>query len=88
MIAGDFNMIYKAEDKNNSKINRVMMGRFRSFINDLALSELPLIGRKFTWSSQQISPTLMKLGRVLCSLDWAELLKGKCALGQFLLVFW
>jgi hypothetical protein len=73
MIAGDFNMIYKAEDKNNSNINRVMMGRFRSFINDLALSELPLFGQKFTWSSQQNPPTLVKLDRVLCTLDWVEL---------------
>jgi hypothetical protein len=26
MIAGDFNLIYKAEDKNNSNYNRAMMG--------------------------------------------------------------
>jgi hypothetical protein len=73
MIAGDLNMIYKAEDKNNSNINRVMMGRFHSFINDLALSELPLFGRKFTWSSQQNPPTLVKLDKVLCTLDWVDL---------------
>jgi exonuclease III len=52
MIAGDFNLIYKVEDKNTPHFNRGMMGRFRNLINDLALSELPLIGRKFTWSNQ------------------------------------
>ena len=52
MIAGDFNLIYKDEDKNNANLNRAMMGRFRKSINDLALKELPLHGRKFTWSNQ------------------------------------
>jgi len=39
MIAGDFNLIYKDEDKNKSNYNRAMMGRFRRFINDLALKK-------------------------------------------------
>ena len=43
------------------------MGRFRRFINDLALKEIPLHGRKYTWSNQQDSPTLVKLDRVSCS---------------------
>jgi hypothetical protein len=28
VLAGDFNLIYKTSDKNNSNINRAMMGRF------------------------------------------------------------
>jgi hypothetical protein len=36
-IAGDFNLIYKAEDKNNSSYNHAMMGRFRHLIDDLTL---------------------------------------------------
>lgn len=50
-----------------------MMGRFRRLINDLALKEVPLHGRKFTWSNHQDSPTLVKLDRVLCSTDWEQL---------------
>jgi hypothetical protein len=45
VVAGDFNLIYKDEDKNNSNYNRVMMGRFRRLIDDLALKEIPLHGR-------------------------------------------
>jgi hypothetical protein len=30
IIAGDFKMIYRAEDKNNSNINRPLMGDFRN----------------------------------------------------------
>ena len=69
MVAGDFNLIYKDDDKNNYNYNRVMMGRFRRFINNLSLKEIPLRGRKYTWSNQQVSPTLVKLDRVLCSID-------------------
>jgi len=72
MVAGDFNLIYRDEDKNNANYNRAMMGRFRRFINDLALKEIPLHDRKHTWSNQQNSPTLVRLDRVLCSVDWEE----------------
>jgi len=41
-------MIYQAEDKNNSRLNRRMMSRFRQFINNAELQELYLKGRRFT----------------------------------------
>ena len=44
MVIGDFNLIYRDEDKNNANYNRAMMGGFRRFINDLALKEIPLHG--------------------------------------------
>jgi hypothetical protein len=74
LAVGDFNMIYKDEDKNNSNLNRPMMGRFRRFINDVAVKEMPLIGRKFTWSSSfpSSSPTLVKLDHVFCMVDWED----------------
>jgi hypothetical protein len=72
LVAGDFNLIYKDEDKNNGNLNRAMMGRFRRWINDMAITELPLHGRKFTWSSSSssASPMLVNLDRVFCSTDW------------------
>lgn len=42
MLAGDFNMIYCSEDKNNENVNWTMMGRFHRFVNDLELKEIPL----------------------------------------------
>jgi exonuclease III len=72
LLAGDFNLIYKDEDKNNHNYNRATMGCFRKFIDDLALRELPLHGRKYTWSNQQETATLVKLDRILCSVDWEE----------------
>jgi hypothetical protein len=73
LIAGDFNLIYRASDKNNSNINRAMMGRFRKLVEDLSLKEVPLYGRKYTWSNQQDSPVLVKLDRVLCSVEWEDI---------------
>jgi exonuclease III len=52
LIAGDFNLILNTDDKNNSNINRALMGRFWKIVNDLALNDIPLIGHKFTWSNQ------------------------------------
>lgn len=78
MVAGDFNMIYRDEDKNNTNLNRAMMGRFRALINDVAIKEIPLYGRKFTWTSSasSTSPTLVKLDRVFCTVDWEENFPG------------
>uniref|UniRef100_A0A453BHH0 Endonuclease/exonuclease/phosphatase domain-containing protein n=1 Tax=Aegilops tauschii subsp. strangulata TaxID=200361 RepID=A0A453BHH0_AEGTS len=71
MICGDFNLIYRDEDKNNGNLHRRMMGRFRRLISDLALKEVYLNGRRYTWSNEQ-SPTLVHLDRVLCTSDWEE----------------
>jgi exonuclease III len=74
LLGGDFNLIYKDEDKNNTNLDRAMMGRFRRFIDAVAVKEIPLHGRKYTWSSTSsgISPTLVKFDRVLCSVDWKQ----------------
>ena len=70
LLCGDFNLIYKAEDKNNSILNRRMMGRFRRFIDDTELQELHLNGRRFTWSNERDNPMLERLDRVFASEDW------------------
>lgn len=58
-LVGDFNLIYMDEDKNNSNLNRTMMGHFRKLINDLAIKELPLHGRKYTWAISNTSLPLL-----------------------------
>jgi endonuclease/exonuclease/phosphatase family metal-dependent hydrolase len=73
IVAGDFNMIYSSDDKNNSNINRSLLQDFRSLINDLDLKVVPLHGRKFTWSNQRDSPTLVKLDHVFCTSTWEDL---------------
>jgi hypothetical protein len=50
-----------------------MMGHFRRLINDLELHEVPLLGRKFTWSNERESPTLVRLDQVFTMNGWDQL---------------
>lgn len=79
MLCGDFNLILRNEDKNNGNLNRRMMGRFRRCISDLALREVYLNGRRYTWSNAQSPPTLVRLDRVLCTSGWDDAV-GDCHL--------
>jgi hypothetical protein len=40
LILGDFNLVYQAEDKNNTNLNRRLMGAFKAVIDELNLKEL------------------------------------------------
>lgn len=51
----------------------MLLGRFRKFINDIDLKEIPLVGRKFTWSNERNAPTLVKLDHVFCTTSWEDL---------------
>lgn len=42
LILGDFNLIYKVEDKNNDKLDRRMMQQFKRTIDRLQIKELNL----------------------------------------------
>jgi hypothetical protein len=57
-MAGDFNLILDAADKNNALLNIHSMGRFRRLLNDLQLKEQPLVGRRYTWSNERRTPTI------------------------------
>lgn len=78
MMSGDFNMIYRAEDKNNARLDRHAMHRFRAFINRAHLQEVDLIGRRFTWTSEWERPTLERLDCVLASVDWFDMFPTHC----------
>jgi exonuclease III len=73
LLAGDFNLILDATDKNNANLNRRKMGRFRWFVDDAELKDLHLHGRRYTWSNGCTRPTLEKLDRVPISVDWESL---------------
>lgn len=71
LILGDFNMILQAEDKSNTNLNRRLMGAFRHVVRDLALKELQLRGRKFTWSNNH---TQTRIDRAFCTAGWELML--------------
>jgi exonuclease III len=63
VVGGDFNLIYKAEDKNNARLNRQLMGKFCCPLQDLELVELHLHGRLYTWRNERVHPTLERIDR-------------------------
>ena len=63
MVCGDFNLTYHVEDKNNDRIDRRAMRRFRSFLDSVQLQKLDLIGRRYTWTNGQVPPTLVRQDR-------------------------
>jgi exonuclease III len=82
LIVGDFNLIYKASDKNNLNLNRRLMGKFRAALDDCELLEICLHNRRFTWSNERERPTLVRLDRAFCNADW-ELTFSNYALNAF-----
>ncbi|XP_066373246.1 uncharacterized protein [Miscanthus floridulus] len=60
-------------DKNNERIDRANLRRFRRTVATLELQDLHLHGRCFTWSNERENPTLVRLDRVLVSLDWENM---------------
>jgi exonuclease III len=56
-ICGDFNLILSEADKNNARINRTNLARFRRAVHTLELQDLHLHGRAFTWSNEREHPT-------------------------------
>lgn len=69
-LCGDLNMIYRAQDKNNDRLDRRCMRRFWSFLNRARLEELNLVGRRYTWSNERDRPTLELLDRMFACCDW------------------
>jgi exonuclease III len=69
-IAGDFNMILTADEKNNSNMNCTTMARFRSFTRRHELKDTYLHGHLFTWSNEREDPTLTRIDKVLATVDW------------------
>jgi len=70
IILGDFNLIRKPEDRNRPGGDLIEMFMFNEAISELGLVEIPLQGRKFTWSNMQPSPLLEKLDWVFTSNNW------------------
>jgi len=62
LIGGDFNIIRKADDKNNDNYIDRWRFLFNAVIDALNLRELDLSGRKFTWANNLPSPTFETKG--------------------------
>jgi exonuclease III len=72
LLLGDFNMIMNAEEKNNDRLDRFMMTRFKQFVQEHEIKDLYLHGKRFTWSSEREVPTLTRIDREIASVDWTS----------------
>ena len=70
LITGDFNLIYRAADKNNMNLSPRLMRHFREALDECDLSEISLQNRKFTWSNERQRPTMSRLDRFFCNAEW------------------
>jgi exonuclease III len=65
LVLGDFNFVRSQENRNRSGGDINDMFLFNEVIGHLGLMELPLKGRKFTWSDMQKKTSLGTTGLVL-----------------------
>lgn len=60
LVIGDFNLTRTPSDKNNDLFDWRLANKFNSAIDGLALIELPILDRLYTWSNKRESPTLAR----------------------------
>lgn len=70
IVMGDFNFIRSPSDRNipGGDVNEMLL--FNEAISNLGLVELPLKGRKYSWSNMQDNPLLEKLDWFFTSASW------------------
>jgi len=72
LILGDFNLIRKVSDRNKPGADLPLMERFNEVISEAGLIEIPLFGRKYTWSNNQSPLLLERLDWFFTLVDWTE----------------
>lgn len=70
IIIGDFNLTRSPDDKNSRNFCHSEADTFNSVISNLALVELPLVDRSYTWSNRRDDPALVRLDRCFVNTDW------------------
>jgi len=82
VIAGDFNLIRWPSDKNNDAFNHTLSSLFNQTVDALALDELPLLDRRFTWSNGREEPTLERLDRIFFNTEMSFLFPNSSITSQ------
>ena len=76
ILLGDFNLLGSPSDRNRpgGDINEMLF--FNEAMSALGVFELPLLGRKFTWSNKQFPPLLERLDWFFTSISWTNNFPG------------
>ena len=70
LVTGDFNQVYLAREMNRTNVDRSRLVRFQNTLNSCELKEIHLQNRRFTWSNEQATPTLVRRDRACCNMAW------------------
>lgn len=70
LFLSDFNFYRSVQDRNKSGADMNDIFIFTDIISSLGLLEIPLKGRKYTWSNMQQKPLLERLDWVFTSAPW------------------
>lgn len=70
MLLGDFNFIRAPENRNKPGGDAAGMFTFNDFIQEQHLIEIPLKGRRFTWTNMQQDPLLEQLDWFFSTTSW------------------
>jgi hypothetical protein len=70
LIVGDFNLLRKPEDRNRPGGNIAEMMLFNEAMSSLGIVEIPLHGRRYTWTNKQQPPLLEILDWFFSSNAW------------------
>jgi endonuclease/exonuclease/phosphatase (EEP) superfamily protein YafD len=73
IMGGDFNLLRRAQDKNNDRVNWARLELFNDHIGHWGLREIPRSGARYTWTNKQLNPIMSVLDRVLVSTEWESL---------------
>jgi len=68
-LIGDFNLVRCAEDKSNRQFNASLANSFNDTLINLAVCEVNLSDRLYTWSDRQVHPILARLDRAFTNND-------------------
>jgi exonuclease III len=77
-IVGDINAVLVPEERRGMRVDSTLtskMRRFKVFIVDLEVIDIPLLGRRFTWYNAN-EMTVSRIDRVLVSAEWLEMWRG------------
>jgi hypothetical protein len=73
MFIGDFNFYRSLNNRNKQGGNMNDVFVFNEIISNLGLQEIPLKGRKYTWSNMQQEPLLEQIDWCFTSTNWISL---------------
>ncbi|KAG2622330.1 hypothetical protein PVAP13_3NG329201 [Panicum virgatum] len=72
IILGDFNLVCDPSEKNSTSFDGQEAQCFNDLIHNLALIEIPLVDRAYTWNNKRDIPTLVRLDRCFINLAWDD----------------